>query len=103
MLNVNRLHFVRKTTGVAYDADLGLVLRGVPTCGGNSGGPLMDESACVLYGVLSSGRNDCPGNLNEAHWSRITNENVATTDGVAVRALAAAVTPGQSIILGPNP
>lgn len=31
----------------------GLVVEGFSACGGSSGGPLMDEEACVVYGALS--------------------------------------------------
>ena len=102
--DTHRLHFSRATSTLTLDTNVNSVTfgtintRGLSSCGGNSGGPLMDESACVQYAILSAS-NACDGtNSNNNIFARITNgDNFA--GGVDVPALTTAVGPGIRRIL----
>lgn len=46
--NTAALHFSRRTAARTL-VSTGIQIGGISGCGGNSGGPLVDESACVVY------------------------------------------------------
>lgn len=54
---------------------------------------MVDESACVVYGVLSSTTVSCNGNTNYNSWSRLVSSSATT--GVNVPALSSALVAGQ--------
>jgi len=53
--NTAALHFSRRTAARTL-VSTGIQIGGISGCGGNSGGPLVDENACVVYGKRESCR-----------------------------------------------
>ena len=89
--NVAGLHFSRRSSARQL-VSTGIQIAGISGCGGNSGGPLVDESACVVYGVLSSTTVACSGGINYNSWSRLT---TGGGGGVNVPGLSAALVAGS--------
>lgn len=58
--DTSALHYARRNEARTL-VSTGIRVGGIPACGGNSGGPLVDEDACVVYGVLSSATVGCSG------------------------------------------
>jgi hypothetical protein len=89
--SVGALHFSRRTAARSL-VSTGIQIAGISGCGGNSGGPLVDESACVVYGVLSSTTVACSGGTNYNSWSRLS--TTGGGGGVNVPGLSAALSAG---------
>ena len=89
--NVAALHYSRKNSARSL-VSTGIQITGMPACGGNSGGPLVDENACVVYGVLSSTTVACSGGTNSNSWSRLS--TTGGGGGVNVPGLSAALFSG---------
>ena len=97
------LHYARSSAYARVLTTNGIGIDGVPGCGGNSGGALMDENACVLYGVLSATLVNCgnaangqPTNTN--FYSRIVVPGSGAT-GVPLQALVNALTVGSAVFV----
>lgn len=90
--NTASLHYSRKTAARSL-VSTGIQIGGISGCGGNSGGPLVDENACVVYGVLSSTTVACSGAINYNSWSRLS--TTGGGGGVNVPGLSAALAAGQ--------
>ena len=75
----------------------GIAVPGVSGCGGNSGGMVMDEGACVQWGVLSASYNSCNNGVSSNIYSRI----VATLGevGVPFLSLASGLVAGQTLFV----
>ena len=89
--SVSALHYSRKTAARTL-VSTGIQIGGISGCGGNSGGPLVDEAACVVYGVLSSTTVACSGGTNYNSWSRLS--TTGGGGGVNVPGLSAALSAG---------
>lgn len=97
------LHYARSSSYPRVLTGNGIAIDGVPGCGGNSGGALIDENACVLYGVLSATLVNCGAAangqpINTNFYSRIVvpGSNVA---GVPLQAMVNALNPGSAVFV----
>jgi len=72
-------------------------IEGLSVCGGNSGGPLVDEFACVQMGIVSAGRVNCVAGLNAIFYSRIVPDG--SGNGVDFLSLAQNLQDGEIIFV----
>ena len=96
LINPNAIHYSR-VTAVRTLTSSGIQVPGVSGCGGNSGGTVMDEAACVQWGVLSASDTTCSNGASSNFYSRI----VATVaeNGVPFPALASGLVAGQTLFV----
>lgn len=97
------LHWARSSTYARQLTANGIAIDGVPGCGGNSGGALVDENACVLYGVLSATLVNCGAAangqpINTNFYSRIVVPGSGAT-GVPLQALINALSVGSAVFV----
>jgi len=97
---VDTLRYMRKTATPVLVFPGALGIEKVDGCQGNSGGPLIDEAACVAYGVFSAVAADCSAGISISVFSRIVAD--AATPGVNLPAIIAALKFGQTVLL-PTP
>lgn len=71
-------------------------INGLSGCSGNSGGPLVDESACVQMGILSATNTFC-SSANSNFYARITTAN--SGPGVKFLALAGNLQEGEILFV----
>jgi len=92
--NVNAIHYSRRTT-VRTLTNNGIQIPNLSACNGNSGGTMMDEQACVLFGVLSASATSCLPIIGTSFnlYSRIVAS--AAENGVPFLSLAAGLVAGQ--------
>ena len=80
----------------------GLQIPRLSACGGNSGGTMIDEQACVLFGVLSASSISCVAGTSSNYYSRIVasaTENGVPVEGVPFLALAGGLISGQVVFV----
>jgi len=80
----------------------GLQILRLSGCGGNSGGTMIDEQACVLFGVLSASSISCVAGTSSNYYSRIVagaNANGVPVEGVPFLALAGGLISGQVVFV----
>ncbi len=95
------LFYSRDNVQVQSSASQGLFLEGFSGCGGNSGGPLMAEEACVTYGSLSGGSVACDtAGKSLLVYSRIIT-STSTDPGVDLEALITNLAEGNPVVVGP--
>ena len=94
--NTNAIHYSRKNA-VRTLVNIGIQVPGFSGCGGNSGGTVMDEAACVQWGVLSATSTLCNNGASTNTYSRI----VATLNevGVPFLSLASGLVAGQTLFV----
>ena len=97
------LHYARSSAYARVLTSNGIAIDGVPGCGGNSGGALMDEGACVLYGVLSATLVNCGAAangqpINTNFYSRIVVPGSGVA-GVPLQALVSALNVGSAVFV----
>lgn len=98
------LHYARSPGGASRVLTAnGIAIEGVPGCGGNSGGALVDEGACVLYGVLTATLVNCAaaangGQINTNFYSRIVLPG-SGLPGVPLQTLASVLAVGQAVFV----
>ena len=94
--NVDAVHYSRVNT-VRSLTSSGIQITGLSGCGGNSGGTIMDEQACVLFGVLSASAVSCGRGTSSNIYSRIVAS--ATEVGVPFFSLAGGLVSGQVVFV----
>jgi len=95
--DVNAIHYSR-ITAVRTLTNTGIQVSGLSGCGGNSGGTVMDENACVLFGVLSASAISCTGaGTSSNFYSRIVAS--AAEVGVPFLSLTAGLVSGQVVFV----
>jgi len=98
------LHYARSPAGASRVLTAnGIAIEGVPGCGGNSGGALVDEGSCLLYGVLSATLVNCAaaangGQINTNFYSRIVLPG-GGVPGVPLQTLASVLAVGQAVFV----
>ena len=94
--NVDAIHYSRINAVRTLTND-GLAVAGFSGCGGNSGGTVMDEGACVQWGVLSASYLSCTNGVSSNIYSRI----VATLGeaGVPFLSLVSGLVAGQRLFV----
>lgn len=97
------LHWARSSVYPRVLTANGIAIDGVPGCGGNSGGALVDENACVLYGVLSATLVNCGAAangqpINTNFYSRIVVPGSGAA-GVPLQALINSLTVGSAVFV----
>ena len=75
----------------------GLQIPLLSACGGNSGGTMVDEQACVLFGVLSASSVSCVAGTSSNYYSRIV--STVGEEGVPFLTLAGGLISGKVIFL----
>lgn len=71
----------------------GIQIPRLSACGGNSGGTMLDEQACVLFGVLSASSVSCVDGKSSNYYSRIVADG--DVEGVPFLTLAQNLVSGQ--------
>jgi len=90
-IHYSRVNMVRTLTSS------GLQIAGLSGCGGNSGGTMMDEQACVLFGVLSASALACVGGTSSNFYARIVAS--ANEVGVPFLSLVGGLASGQVVFV----
>ena len=93
------LFYSRDEVQVQSSGVQGIFVNGFSGCGGNSGGPILAEDACVTYGSLSAASIGCNAN-SESYlvYSRIVTSS-STDPGVDLGALISNIAVGNVIVV----
>jgi hypothetical protein len=97
------LHYARSSAHPRVLTSYGVAIDGVPGCGGNSGGAVVDEDACVLWGVLSATLVNCGAAangqpINTNFYSRIVVPGSGVS-GVPLQALISSLAVGSAVFV----
>ena len=97
--NLGRALFFSRKKGKVIDYQgEGIQVGLFSSCGGNSGGPLIDEDACVVYGSLSY-TDECKSGSNISGYSRIITSTDQPTKGVHLERLIDNLREGDPILV----